>query len=198
MAQGTRHGSQSCSRAQKSSKAVGHTFRCQILIVGVRIRKRLGVRYLEDKDCAFGTQLSTGWLFTWKLPAPSPARTGNRGDLRQGKEKKREDRGRTGAGASQAVVGVEYRQGGRGRILKMKKKQKGAIQKWLFCGENIPCGNCSLPGGTNSPDGKPAREGEGSSKEQAGTCRAARKYPQAFHGQEAPASRTSSSCQCQC
>lgn len=76
-------------------------------------------------------QLSTGWLFTWKLPAPSPA-TGNRGDLRQGKEKKREDRGHTGAGASQAVVGVEYRQGGRGRILKMKKEQKGATTEMVI------------------------------------------------------------------
>lgn len=50
-----------------------------------------------------------------------------------------------------------------------------------------------MPGGTNSPDGKPAREGEGSSREQAGTCRAARRYPQAFHGLGPPAAAASAS-----
>lgn len=106
-------------------------------------------------------------------PVPIPSTYRHRVDFQQ-------DRGSVqGLGASQAPVGVGYRQGRRERILKVKKEQKATeLWKWLFCGENIPCGSRSLPGGINSPDGKAAREGEGSSREQAGTCRVARRCPQ--------------------
>ena len=98
----------------------------------MRVRKRLAVRYLEDKDCLFGTQLSTScseqnpvWIFTSKAPVPIPSTYRHRGDFQQ-------DKGAVqGQGASQALVGVEYRQSRRGRILKVKKEQKGIWNSYI-------------------------------------------------------------------
>ena len=99
----------------------------------MRVRKRLAVRYLEDKDCLFGTQLSTScseqnpvWIFTSKAPVPIPSTYRHRGDFQQ-------DKGAVqGQGASQALVGVEYRQSRRGRILKVKKEQKAATMEMVI------------------------------------------------------------------
>lgn len=58
------------------------------------------MRYLEAKDCVFGTQSSTGcseqnpgWLFASRPPVPLRSTYRHRADFHQDKEKKREDRG---------------------------------------------------------------------------------------------------------
>lgn len=49
---------------------------------------------------------------------------------------------RCGWGGGHLSLWLEYRmEGGRGRILKVKKKKKQPLWKWLFCGENIPRGS---------------------------------------------------------